>query len=61
VGLPALIDEISKCSQKSSDLKKLETEGLPKQKIAIDVGDHHDTTPGHGWAISDRRTMSTLA
>ena len=34
---------------------KLETEGLAKRDITLNVGRQHDVTSGHGWAISERR------
>jgi hypothetical protein len=37
------------------------TKGLTKRDIAIDVIGQHQTTSGHGWAISESRPKSTLA
>jgi hypothetical protein len=45
----------------SRGVAELETEGLAKRDITIDVGGQHDATSGHGWAISERRPKSTLA
>ena len=57
----SLGSEASKCTEIPRGVVEFKTEGLPKRDIAFDVGDQHDATPGHGWAISDSRSKSTLA
>jgi hypothetical protein len=45
----------------SRGIAEPEAEGLAQRDISLDVGRQHDATPGHGWAISERRSKSTLA
>ena len=48
-------------AEEACDAAELEAESLTQRDVALNVGCQHDTIPGHGWAISDRRPKSTLA
>lgn len=53
--------EPGECTEMARGVAKPEAEGLAKRDITLNVSRQHDVTPGHGWAISERRPKSTLA